>query len=251
MSGKRRKKPNATRREYWVSFASEKGEGFLGACLVSVTLEDVNRELPELERRHPNHEPTFGPWLNAVIVKTHRLGINPGGQVASWDVTGADHGTCPFDTLLTRAEIDAIKPGALSIGDVEEMARAPLFPDTKLSPEDRAHDRYMAAIAKWEARMALLEDAERAEARYFKAAQKARRAMHLAYRKEEAHPDDRLVQDAAMESVARDMAALATYNAAAALTRIAARRADWAEARMQRAEHELDRLSAIRQKGVH
>lgn len=48
--------------------------------------------------------------LRAAIRRTHRLGINPGGQIMSWEVTAEDVVKYERDRLYTKDELKAIEP---------------------------------------------------------------------------------------------------------------------------------------------
>src|SRR5436190_1288829 len=84
--------PSATKstQTFWLSFADHNrpvGHQFLGAALVEVTEADVALAMPFLNQRReafglpPADEEAC--WLAGAIHKSHQLGCNPGGEVAS------------------------------------------------------------------------------------------------------------------------------------------------------------------------
>lgn len=106
---------------YWLSFCDEakpEGQAFLGACLLVVTPEDVAECLPRLKVLHPHHAPG-GEWLFAASLKAHRLGINPGGQMAAWELTPEQvaEQDVPVDELLTKE--DLVKRGFMTVGELD------------------------------------------------------------------------------------------------------------------------------------
>lgn len=68
---------------WYLSFADDERGGFLGGCIVQGN---------DMKEAH----------LNSI-----RLKINPGGEVAGWDVTGMSI-PYPINTLLTREEMERI-----------------------------------------------------------------------------------------------------------------------------------------------
>jgi hypothetical protein len=91
-------------RTFWLSFTDEtrqEGSQFLGVCVIDVTDADVELVRQRLERTHPYHAPG-AEWLAAAIRKAWRLGINPGGAVAGFDITPADDITVPRNELLSE-----------------------------------------------------------------------------------------------------------------------------------------------------
>lgn len=111
-------------RLYWVSFVGDKDgrEQNLGVSIVRVTGQDVQDIAFELLLRFPNHDPEHGPWLAAVTRKAHKLGINPGGQVAAWRIDNipkpADMPDLPEDVMLTPEQLAAFD--AKTIREMEE-----------------------------------------------------------------------------------------------------------------------------------
>ena len=100
-------------RVFWLSFCDggkPKGQQFLGACVVEVNDDDAREALTELVQRFPNHQ-DGAEWIAAAIRKAHRERCNPGGEVATADITEA-----PADILArydrcrlySKAELEAI-----------------------------------------------------------------------------------------------------------------------------------------------
>jgi hypothetical protein len=100
-------------RVFWLSFVDPdrpKGDRFLGVCVIEVSEAEAAAMRPELHERFPRH--TAGAeWLAAAVRKAHRLGINPGGQIAShelppdWPLFDA----IPRHLLLSRADLQLIR----------------------------------------------------------------------------------------------------------------------------------------------
>ena len=116
-------------RVYWMSFCDEHqpdSQSFLGVSVVRVTQADVNDIMPDLVLRFPNHEPIDGPWLAAASRKAHRLGINPGGQLATWriDNLGVMPENLPIDAALTHEQL--IEQDCVNMrGKKMRLAKAP------------------------------------------------------------------------------------------------------------------------------
>ncbi len=99
-------------RRFWMSFVNDSGpnksDTFAGACIVEVTDTDADEALGILKADFPNHM-DGAEWLAAATRKAWRLGINPGGQVASWDITDVpvpEDVDMILDTLMDRAELE-------------------------------------------------------------------------------------------------------------------------------------------------
>lgn len=79
---------NGQKQWVWLSFCDTRlppGSQFLGGCLVQ------------------------GCGFFDAVMESHRLGLNPGGEVQGTEL-GPDHvGTYPTYRLLSRAEIDALE----------------------------------------------------------------------------------------------------------------------------------------------
>jgi len=95
-------------RTFWLSFVKVTPEGteFLGVCVVEVTEADrksgwhkcIARGMPTSHGRD---------WIAGAINRTHRLGINPGGNVKFVELP-PDHPPVPLDRLLSRAELEQL-----------------------------------------------------------------------------------------------------------------------------------------------
>jgi hypothetical protein len=93
-------------RSFWLSFVGDAGS--LGACIVDVSATEAAQDLAVIDRLFPNHLPG-AEWVAAATAKAHRLGCNPGGEVASWSLP-QDHpkfADLPRNVLLSRAEWQA------------------------------------------------------------------------------------------------------------------------------------------------
>lgn len=91
-----------TTRTYWLSFVDPEkteGESFLGVCLIDVTFEDVHQVPGRF--RLPD-----GGWLAAAVQKSWKVGCNPGGAVAGYDITPGGPNALPRDRLLSAADLD-------------------------------------------------------------------------------------------------------------------------------------------------
>lgn len=100
-------------KTFWLSFCDSdrpKGQQFLGACVLDVADSEAESMLSDLTARFPNHQPG-AEWIAAALKKAWALGCNPGGEVATSDVTAADPKALAHyerGQLYSRAEIDAI-----------------------------------------------------------------------------------------------------------------------------------------------
>lgn len=100
-------------RTYYLSFCDDErptGDQFLGGCVVRV--EDADAELMAIEvaLRFPNAAED-AEWIAAACRKAHELGINPGGQVLSLDITDAPMPEgFPIGVLMSRAEMERFGP---------------------------------------------------------------------------------------------------------------------------------------------
>ena len=101
---------DATTRRFWLSFADDskpRGQQFLGVCVVEVTFEEAASLLPRIDREFPNHQ-EGAEWISAAVDKAWRLKCNPGGEVASLDITNApnpDGIDVPLNRLMSLAEL--------------------------------------------------------------------------------------------------------------------------------------------------
>lgn len=97
---------------FWLSFCDPKrsGDQFVGACLIDVNEQDAATAAIILDRRFPHAMPD-AEWPAAATSKARRLGCNPGGEVAIWEIP-ADHLMLTFyprGVLLDRATIERIE----------------------------------------------------------------------------------------------------------------------------------------------
>ena len=104
-------------KTFWMSFADgdkPKGQQNLGICIIDVTEAEAAEERAWLESSAFKHtyNKELGPWIGAAARKAHRLGCNPGGEVASFDLS--DHEdqdwvqSLPRNQLFTGAEAEAL-----------------------------------------------------------------------------------------------------------------------------------------------
>lgn len=100
------------RKVFWMSFCDSerpKGQQFLGACIIEVTAEEADEAAIDVMLRFPFAEPD-AEWIAAAVKKAHRLGCNPGGQIAAMEMP-EDHPNLSrytFGVLMDRATIEAI-----------------------------------------------------------------------------------------------------------------------------------------------
>lgn len=101
-------------KTFWLSFCDPekpKGQQFLGACVVSVMAEEVEAAAIEVLLRFPQAQ-DGAEYIAAATRKAHRLGCNPGGEVASVEVQ-SDHPMLthyPQGVLMDRVALEAIAP---------------------------------------------------------------------------------------------------------------------------------------------
>jgi hypothetical protein len=102
-------------RVFWLSFADDdrpKGDQFLGVCVVEVSEAEAAAMRPELRERFPHHK-DGAEWIAAAVRKAHRLGINPGGHVATielppdWPLRD----TIPRNLLLSKNDLHHLSTG--------------------------------------------------------------------------------------------------------------------------------------------
>lgn len=93
---------NEPKRLFYMSFADSDGdEGFLGGIIME----------------------THG--ITLAMIETHALGINPGGEMASWELPeDMQPGPEYRNRLLTRDEIESALGPCASIRELEESANA-------------------------------------------------------------------------------------------------------------------------------
>lgn len=103
---------STTSKVFWLSFCDGSrptGQQFLGACLVSVTAEDAGLSAVDVALSFPFAQPG-AEWLAAAIRKAHELGCNPGGEVASAEVSADNPNLSryPMGVLLDRDTIERL-----------------------------------------------------------------------------------------------------------------------------------------------
>lgn len=112
--------PGVEIRTYWMSFASPADGKNLGVIITSVSKEEADAALS----LHPKmYDRAEGPWVVAAVRKAHKLGINPGGEVAAYRLDHVkDFRTVkpfyPEDKLLSKKDIEVS----------EKQAKAALMP---------------------------------------------------------------------------------------------------------------------------
>ena len=97
---------------FWLSFYDAdrpKGEQFLGACVVDVTAEEADAAALEVALKFPFAQPD-SEWIAAATMKAHRLGCNPGGEVATMEVSpdNPNLSRYTFGVLMDRATVERI-----------------------------------------------------------------------------------------------------------------------------------------------
>jgi hypothetical protein len=100
------------KKVFWLSFCDAdlpKGQQFVGACIVEVTQEEADEAKLVIAERFPQAL-DGAEWIGAATRKAHRLGCNPGGEVASVELP-TDHpmlARYQFGVLMDRATLEAI-----------------------------------------------------------------------------------------------------------------------------------------------
>jgi len=100
------------RKVFWLSFCDgerPKGQQFLGACIVDVTAVEADEAAIDVMLMFPHAQPN-SEWIAAASRKAHRLGCNPGGEMASMEID-PDHPNLAryeFGVLMDRATIERI-----------------------------------------------------------------------------------------------------------------------------------------------
>ena len=97
---------------FWLSFCDAdrpKGQQFLGACVVEVTAEEADEAAFDVLLRFPLAQ-TGSEWIAAAMSKSHRLGCNPGGEVASMEIEPDNPNLSRYTlgVLMDRATIAAL-----------------------------------------------------------------------------------------------------------------------------------------------
>lgn len=167
-------------RTFWLSFCDGKrpaGEQFLGACLVDVTQAEASQALIEIAFSFP--DALHGSeWVAAATRKAHREGCNPGGEIASADVTDGPPemlSLYPRNRLMSKAELEAIAP-VMAMDEVErwvaesdgetmtdeelkdEVERWVANPDGNTDWEQAVYVRFLAILAELDALKAQVEE---------------------------------------------------------------------------------------------
>jgi hypothetical protein len=99
-------------KTFWMSFcdsARPKGKQFLGACVIDVTAAEADDAAILVLLRFPFAQPN-AEWIAAATTNAHRLGCNPGGEIATMEIT-ADHpmlARYQRGVLMDRATIERI-----------------------------------------------------------------------------------------------------------------------------------------------
>jgi hypothetical protein len=98
-------------RTIWLSFA-DADRGFLGVVVVDVTEAQAAHTIPTLAAKFPNAG-EGAAWIAAAIQASHRSGANPGGEVATLDVTDVipaeDLAKLPRNALLRRPDLERLQ----------------------------------------------------------------------------------------------------------------------------------------------
>lgn len=116
-------------RTFWLSFCDgdrPKGDQFLGVCIVDVTGTEANEAQLDVLLRFPNAR-KGAEWLAAASRKCHRLGINPGGEMASFDITGMtppEGVTVVKNQLLLKADLQSQGHEPMTFDELEEAQSA-------------------------------------------------------------------------------------------------------------------------------
>lgn len=100
-------------KTFWLSFCDgnrPKGQQFLGVAVIDVTDDEAHEAFEDLLDRFPNAQ-DGAEWIAAAARKAHRLGCNPGGEVASIEMPREwpDFETCPRHELLTADRLKELK----------------------------------------------------------------------------------------------------------------------------------------------
>jgi hypothetical protein len=97
-------------RRYWLSFTDPqrpKGQQFLGVAIVDVDNEDAADAKVDIDQKFPSHV-DGAEWIAAASRKAWRTGCNPGGEMASMDITDApppEGGELPLHRLMPQSEL--------------------------------------------------------------------------------------------------------------------------------------------------
>lgn len=114
---------------WWHSFCDAdrpKGRQFLGVLVMDVTADEINVIRGEVDARQmlnfvPLSHDVDVYGMAASIQKTHRLGVNPGGEVQSGRIDGNPEAALyPRAVLLSRADIEALEPSGQAASGAPE-----------------------------------------------------------------------------------------------------------------------------------
>lgn len=108
-------------RAYWLSFADAE-RGSLGACLVEVTEQEMQRARSLVPDMYDNNE---GPWVLAATQKAYVRDCNPGGKCAAMRIDNhPNYATNPYPlyTLMTREEVERMGGSTISLDELETRA---------------------------------------------------------------------------------------------------------------------------------
>jgi hypothetical protein len=104
-------------RTFWLSFVDPdrpEGQRNLGVCIIDIDELDIAAARVTLDKSRfaSTYDPDKGPIVWAITAKARDVGCNPGGEVASYEITDADNpawlARLPRNTLLTKDEAEAL-----------------------------------------------------------------------------------------------------------------------------------------------
>jgi len=90
-------------KTFWLSFINNGKHA--GCCVIDVTELEAAVQKMRLDTDFPNHLPG-AEWTAAASAKAWRLGCNPGGQMASYELPPSD--TSPRNRLMQQAELEQL-----------------------------------------------------------------------------------------------------------------------------------------------
>jgi hypothetical protein len=100
-------------RRFWLSFVDgtkPEGQRFLGVCIVEVTDEDAADAKAIIDDQFPQHA-EGAEWIAAATRKAWLTGCNPGGEIATSDITEAtppEGVDLPLHRLLQKPELSRL-----------------------------------------------------------------------------------------------------------------------------------------------
>ncbi len=106
------KTPREGTKTFWMSFCDTdrpKGSQFLGACVIDVSAAEADECEIELLLKFPLAE-ADAEWIAAATKKAHRLGCNPGGEIATAEIPSDNPLLSHYarGVLMDRATIERI-----------------------------------------------------------------------------------------------------------------------------------------------